>query len=395
MRKRVGLEVSFAAAEAIRLCDVDVIAAYPITPQTHIVERLSRYVADGELDAEFVTVESEHSAMSLCVGSQATGARTFTCTSSQGLALMSEIVHITASLRLPVVMMLANRSLAGPLSIWNDHSDVMSIRDCGWIQLFVRNGQEVFDHAFIAYRVAEDHRVLLPLLINLDGFILTHMFEPVELVGESVIERFLPPYNPRYVLHPDQPLTMGAFAMPTVFTEAKKAQDEALRRSYPCILQAWQDWGELTGRYYHPVEGFNTADAETIFVALGSFAETAGEAVRAMRGQGLKAGLLNLRLWRPFPLEQFTQAVEGALNLIVLDRAVSYGVSGGPVAGEIRSALYDREDRPQVYSFICGLGGRDVPVRDYIHMFKLVGSGQAPRDGIFGLREGAPGEGRR
>lgn len=386
MEKRVGLEVSFAAAEAIKLCDVDVIAAYPITPQTHIVERLSEFVADGELDAEFVPVESEHSAMSLCVGSQAAGARSFTCTSSQGLALMSEIVYITASLRLPVVMMLVNRSLSGPLSIWNDHSDVMSIRDCGWIQLFVRNGQEVFDHTFIAYKIAEDHGVLLPLMINFDGFILSHMFEPVELVEPGVIEQYLPPYNPKYVLHPDEPLTMGAFAMPAVFTEAKKAQDEALRQSYPQILRAWQDWGDLTGRYYHPVEGFRTEDAETIFVALGSFAETAGEAVKAMREQGHRVGLLNLRLWRPFPFEAFTRAVERACNLIVLDRAVSYGGPGGPVAGEIRSALYNLENRPQVYSFVSGLGGRDVTVQDYIAMFTRIISGEAPRDEIFGVR---------
>ncbi len=386
MKKRVGLEVSYAAAEAVKRCNVDVIAAYPITPQTHIVERLSEFVANGELDAAFVPVESEHSAMSLCVGSQAVGARSFTCTSSQGLALMSEIVYITASLRLPLVMMLVNRSLSGPLSIWNDHSDVMAVRDCGWIQLFVRNGQEVFDHAFISYKIAEDHGVLLPVMINFDGFILSHMFEPMELVEPAVIERYLPPYNPKYVLHPDQPLTMGAFAMPAVFTEAKKAQDEALRQSYPHILRAWQDWGDLTGRYYDPVEGFWTEDAETIFVALGSFGETAGEAVKALRERGEQVGLLNLRLWRPFPFEAFARVVEGVRNLIVLDRAVSYGGPGGPVAGEIRSALYNLENRPQVYSFVSGLGGRDVTVQDYMAMFTGAISGEAPRDGIFGVR---------
>ncbi|NLA11056.1 MAG: pyruvate ferredoxin oxidoreductase [Firmicutes bacterium] len=386
MKKRVGLEVSYAAAEAVKRCNVDVIAAYPITPQTHIVERLSEFVANGELDAAFVPVESEHSAMSLCIGSQAVGARSFTCTSSQGLALMSEIVYITASLRLPLVMMLVNRSLSGPLSIWNDHSDVMAVRDCGWIQLFVRNGQEVFDHAFISYKIAEDHGVLLPVMINFDGFILSHMFEPMELVEPAVIERYLPPYNPKYVLHPDQPLTMGAFAMPAVFTEAKKAQDEALRQSYPHILRAWQDWGDLTGRYYDPVEGFWTEDAETIFVALGSFGETAGEAVKALRERGEQVGLLNLRLWRPFPFEAFARVVEGVRNLIVLDRAVSYGGPGGPVAGEIRSALYNLENRPQVYSFVSGLGGRDVTVQDYMAMFTGAISGEAPRDGIFGVR---------
>ena len=386
MKKRVGMEVSFAAAEAIKLCDVDVIAAYPITPQTHIVERLSEYVANGELDAEFVPVESEHSALSLCAGSQAAGARSFTCTSSQGLALMNEIVYIISSLRLPMVMMLVNRSLSGPLSIWNDHSDVMSIRDCGWIQLFVKNSQEVFDHAFIAYKIAEDHNVLLPVIINFDGFILSHMFEPVELMEASVIQKYLPPYNPKYALHPDQAMTMGAFAMPALYTEAKKAQDEALRKSYPYILKAWQDWGDLSGRYYHPVEEFYTEDAETIFITLGSFGETAGEAVKVMREQGRKVGLLHLRLWRPFPFDLFRQAIKGARNLIVLDRAVSYGGPGGPVAAEIRSALYNLEERPQVHSIIAGLGGRDVTVQDYVQMFENAMAGKVSKYEIYGVR---------
>ncbi len=386
MKKRVGMEVSFAAAEAIKLCNVDVIAAYPITPQTHIVERLSEYVANGELDAEFVPVESEHSALSLCAGSQATGARSFTCTSSQGLALMNEIVYIISSLRLPLVMMLVNRSLSGPLSIWNDHSDVMTIRDCGWIQLFVKNSQEVFDHAFIAYKIAEDHNVLLPVIINFDGFILSHMFEPVELMEASVIQKYLPPYNPKYALHPDQAMTMGAFAMPALYTEAKKAQDEALRKSYPYILKAWQAWGDLSGRYYHPVEEFYTEDAETIFITLGSFGETAGEAIKVMREQGRKVGLLHLRLWRPFPFDLFRQAIKDARNLIVLDRAVSYGGPGGPVAAEIRSALYSLEERPQVHSIIAGLGGRDVTVQDYVRMFENAMAGKVSKYEIYGVR---------
>jgi len=386
MKKRVGMEVSFAAAEAVKLCNVDVVAAYPITPQTHIVERLSEYVANGELDAEFVPVESEHSALSLCVGSQAAGARSFTCTSSQGLALMNEIVYITSSMRLPMVMMLVNRSLSGPLSIWNDHSDVMSIRDCGWIQLFVKNSQEVFDHAFIAYKIAEDHNVLLPVIINFDGFILSHMFESVELMEPDVVQQYLPPYEPKYALHPDRALTMGTYGMPAVFTEAKKAQDEALLASYPYILEAWKAWGDLSGRHYHPVEEFLTKDAETIFVTLGSFGETAGEAVKALREKGHKAGLLHLRLWRPFPFDAFCQAIQGARNLIVIDRAVSFGGPGGPVASEIRSALYNKEKRPGVYSMIAGLGGRDVTVRDYMQMFESVTAGKASAYEIFGVR---------
>ncbi len=386
MGKHLGMEVSFAAAEAVKLSNVDVVAAYPITPQTHIVERLSEYVASGELDAEFVPVESEHSALSLCVGSEAAGARSFTCTSSQGLALMSEIVYIVPALRLPIVMILVNRSLSGPLSIWNDHSDVMSIRDCGWIQLFVENGQEVFDHVMIAYKIAENHNVLLPVMINMDGFILSHMFEPVELMEQSDVDYYLSPYQPRFVLHPDEPLTMGAYAMPTLFTEAKKAHEEALLASYTHIMRAWEAWGAVSGRSYHPVETFCSEDAETLFITMGSLSETAGEAVRVLRGQGKKAGILKLRLWRPFPFNDFLRSIGNAQRLIVLDRALSPGGPGGPVAGEIRSALYHLENRPQIFNFIAGLGGREVTVGSFLEMFVSSLSGKAFGYRIFGAR---------
>ena len=200
MGKRVGMEVSIAAAEAVKQANVDVISAYPITPQTHIVEHLSELVANGEMDAEFFCVESEHSALSVCVGAAATGARTFTCTSSQGLALMSEITYIASGLRLPMLMILSNRTLSAPLSIWNDHSDAMSIRDCGWVQFFVENGQEVYDHVFVSYRLAEDKKVLFPVIINMDGFILSHVIEPIELIQQEKIDQFLPPYQPLYQL---------------------------------------------------------------------------------------------------------------------------------------------------------------------------------------------------
>lgn len=387
MTKQLGMEVSFAAAEAVKLTNVDVIAAYPITPQTHIVERLSDYVANGELDAEFIPVESEHSALSVCIGSQAAGARSFTCTSSQGLVLMSEIVYIASALRLPIVMILVNRSLSGPLSIWNDHSDVMSVRDSGWIQLFVENSQEVFDHVFIAYKIAEDQRVLLPVMINLDGFILSHMFESLQMTDTGIIQQYLPPYNPKYALHPDKPLTMGAFAMPEVYTETQKAQDEALKASHPHILKAWDSWGKLSGRYYRPIEEFHTGDAETLMVTMGSFGETAEEAVELMRRQGRKVGLLKLRLWRPFPFREFRQAVEDARKLIVLDRAVSLGGPGGPVAAEIRSALYNLENKPRIYNYIIGLGGRDVDVRDYLQMVEASEAEKSSEYEIYGARE--------
>jgi pyruvate ferredoxin oxidoreductase alpha subunit len=391
MSKRIGIEVSIAASEAVKMADVDVISSYPITPQTHIVEHLSEIVANGELDAEFIPVESEHSAMSVCVGASATGARTFTSTCSQGLALMSEIVFIAASLRLPIVMLIANRSLSAPLSIWNDHSDVMSVRDCGWIQIFCENGQETFDHVFIAYRIAEDRNVLLPCMINIDGFYLSHMIEPVEWVDEETIKKYLPPYEPLFRLHPDHPITMGAYAMPEIFTEIKKSQDEALKNSMPYIMKGWKEWGDLTGRYYYPVETYMTEDADILILTMGSVGETAGESVDLMRKEGKSVGLVKLRLWRPFPFEAFRDAVRNAKVIVVVDRAISYGGPGGPVSSEIRAALYDEPQRPAILNFIAGLGGRDVSPRDFMAMIQkaeeLKGKSRQEDYMIYGVRE--------
>jgi len=370
MGKRVGIEVSLAAAEAVKMANVDVIAAYPITPQTHIVEHLSELVADGELDAEFIPVESEHSAMSVCCGSSAVGARTFTCTSSQGLALMNEIVFCASSLRLPIVMILANRSLNAPLSIWNDHADVMSVRDCGWIQVFVENGQEVFDHVMFAFRVGESPNVSLPVMVNMDGFILTHVIEPIEFWDQEEVKKYLPDFKPVNRLHPDHPVTMGAFGGPGIFTEAKKAQDEALINAKPEILKAWKEMGDLVGRYYSPVETNQTEDAETVFLTMGSFGETVGIVVDELRAQGKPVGQVKLRLWRPFPFEEFREAVRGVKKIIVIDRAISFGGPGGPVASEIRSVLYGEDNMPTVTNFICGLAGRDVTPEDYIAMYE-------------------------
>jgi pyruvate ferredoxin oxidoreductase alpha subunit len=365
---KVGMEVSIAAAEAVKQANVDVIAAYPITPQTHIVEHLSEVVNNGEMDAEFIPVESEHSAMSVCTGSSAAGARSFTCTSSQGLALMNEIVFITASLRLPVLMLLANRSLSGPLSIWNDHSDVMSVRDCGWIQIFVENGQEAYDHVFIGYRVAEDHNVMLPCMISMDGFVLTHVIEPIEMLGQEAADRYLPPFKPLFSLHPDHPVTMGAFAGPALYTETKKAQDEALKEAMPYIMKGWQEFGDLTGRYYHPIERYETEGAKVILVTQGSLGETASIAIDSLREKGEAAGLVKVRLWRPFPVAEFREAVKGAELVVVMDRAISYGAAAGPLAMEVRSSLYAEEGRPRVVNFIAGIAGRDVPPEDFMQM---------------------------
>lgn len=370
MGKRIGLEVSLSAAEAVKMANVDCIAAYPITPQTHIVEHLSELVNDGSLDAEFIPVESEHSAMSVCAGVSAAGARVFTCTSSQGLALMNEIVHIVASMRLPIVTILANRSLSGPLSIWNDHTDVMSIRDCGWIQVFANNGQEVFDHVLFAFKVAENEKVMLPIMIHIDGFILTHVIEPVEFWDHEQVDRYLPVFKPVHSLHPDKPVTMGAFGMPFIFSEAKVSQDEPLIKSKSVIISAWKELGDIVGRHYKPVETYKNEDAKTLFVTQGSYGETVSLVVDELRDEGKSVGLVMDRLWRPFPFDEFRDAVKNADNLIVIDRAISFGGQGGPLAIELRSVLYKEKKQPSITNFICGLAGRDMTIKDFKNIYK-------------------------
>lgn len=370
MANRVGMEVSLMVSEAVKLADVDVVAAYPITPQTHIVEHLSELVADGHLNAEYICVESEHSAMSACAGSVATGARTYTATSSQGLQLMSEILYIVSAMRLPVVMTVVNRTLSAPLSIWNDQSDIMANRDCGWIMIFAENGQESFDQTLCAFRIAEDRRVSLPVAINMDGFILSHVIEPYEPVSEAVVKDFLPPFDPLYTLHPDKPVTMGAFAMPELFAETKMAHEIAIRDSYGVIREVWDRWGELTGRRYLPVEEYKTEGADTVFVTMGSYGELGMEVVDRLRAAGKKVGLVKIRLFRPFPYDDIIGTLTKFKNLLVIDRALSVGGVGGPLASEIKTALYRAQNRPVVFSFIAGLSGRDVPPEKFIEMYE-------------------------
>ena len=359
-KKRIGMEVSIAVSHAVQLSRAEAIAAYPITPQTHIVEHLSSLVANGELDAEFVTVESEHSAMSASIGAAATGVRTYTATSSQGLALMNEILFIASAMRLPIVMTVANRALSGPLSIWNDHGDIMAARDIGWVQIFVENGQEAFDHSIMAFKIAEDHRVLLPTVVNLDGFILSHVVEAHEMMDQEIVDQFLPPLVPYHKLDPAKPVTMGAFAMPELYTECKMGHQVALTDSYGPITEIWQEWGELTGRHYKPVETYRTEDAKIIIMMMGSLGEVAETAVDAMREQGIPVGLVKIRLWRPFPFADLRAALAGAELVIVCDRALSLGGAAGPVLAEVRSAMYPLTNRPQILGYTIGLGGRDV-----------------------------------
>jgi pyruvate ferredoxin oxidoreductase alpha subunit len=368
MGQRTGIEVSIAAADAVGLCDVDVVAAYPITPQTHVVEHLSELVAEGHLDAEFVPVESEHSAMSVCCGSSAAGARTFTATSSQGLALMAEIVFIAASMRLPIVMFEANRALSAPLSIWNDHSDTMMVRDSGWVQVFCQNGQEVYDAMFHAFRVAEDPKVSLPVMVNVDGFTLTHVIEPMELWTKEMVKQYLPPLKPLYRLHPDKVVSMGAFGMPEIYAEQKMAHHVALANSTPTIIKGWDELAELTGRKYSPVETYKAEGAETLILAMGSICQTASIAVDHLREQGKKVGLVNLRLWRPLPVDDLRKILAPAKDVVVLDRSVSLGASSAPVTSEIRALMYHEPQRPKIHCTIAGLGGRDVTPEDIVNM---------------------------
>ena len=368
IKKKIGKEVSVAIAEAVAQCKVDVISAYPITPQTHIVEHLAELVNNGELEAEYIPVESEHAAMSACIGASATSARTFTSTSSQGLLLMYENLFIASALRLPIVMVIVNRSISAPINIWNDHSDVMTMRDSGWITTFAENGQEAVDLIYHAYRVAE--KALLPVAVNIDGFTLSHVIEPIELLDQELVDKYVPPLRMKYKLDPKNPITMGAIGVPEIYTEAKKAQDEALNASYRIIVNAWKEFEKLTGRRYQPVETYQMEDAEVALLIMGSLAETAMNAVDFLRKKGKKAGLIRFRLWRPFPLKDFLRAIGKIRALGVIDRAVSHGSTGGPVGIEVRSALYQSNKRPKVVNFIAGLSGRDVTVDDFVELFE-------------------------
>lgn len=376
MAKRVAMEATTACAEAAALCRIDVASVYPITPQSHIAEHLSEIVANGRLDAEYITVESEHSALSAAMGASAAGARAFTATASQGLLFMQEIMPITSAMRLPVVMAIANRAVSGPINIWNDHSDVMNTRDTGWISLFAQNGQEVVDMTIQAFKIAEHRDVLLPVNINMDGFQLSHVVEALSMPDQEEVDAFLPPYRPLVTLHPDRPVTMGALGMPEYFTEAMMAKNVALIESKKVILEVWKEWKKVFGRKYEPVESYKTKDAEVLLVTMGSMGETAEIAVDEMRAQGFPVGLIKIKLWRPFPFEELKKAIRGAKVLAVTDRAISCGGPGGPLYSEIRSALYDEPERPAVYNYIIGLGGRDVAVPDFIDMAKRARKGK-------------------
>jgi len=378
-----------AVAEAMRQIEPDVVAAYPITPQSEIMHYFAEYVADGRVKTELITVESEHSAMSACVGASVAGARTMTATASQGLALMIEIVYIAAAMRCPIVMAIANRALSAPINIHCDHSDAMLGRDAGVVQLFAEDAQEAYDFMLMAQRVAEDGDVLLPVWVNLDGFTLTHTADVVELLEDGVVKEFVGEYRPKFpLLDVDHPTTQGAFALPDYYFELKRQQVEALG-SVPRVLREVQaEFARLSGREYRGFfEGYELDDAEYALVVMGSTAGTAKEAVDRLRERGERVGLLKLWLFRPFPREEVAQALEGKEAVAVLDRALSLG-SYGPLYLEVSSALYEAEGRPRLYSYTYGLGGRDTTAEQLEGVLRRIQDERLGREMHYiGLRE--------
>jgi len=360
----VGMTGDEAVAYAVKQSRVDVVAAYPITPQTIMVERFSRYVADGEVQTEYVCVESEHSAMSACVGASLTGARVFTATSSQGLALMHEMLYIASGLRCPIVMGVANRALSAPINIHGDHSDMMASRDCGWVQIYVENAQEAYDWTILAFKIAEDRDVQLPVSVNLDGFILSHSMEGVDVLEDMTVNQFLQARKPLFTLDPDKPITVGALCMPDYYFEFKRQQVEAMRNVSRVLDTVNKEYGRITGRNYGVLETFGMEDAEAAILCLGSTAGTARNVAHKLREHGKKVGVIKLWLYRPFPAEDVIAASKHLKALAVLDRAVSFGAPYGALCSDVVSALHTLQERPQVFNIVYGLGGRDIEPSD-------------------------------
>ncbi len=368
---QAGLTGNSAIAYAMKQINPDVCAAYPITPSTGIVEEFSSYVADGEVDTEFVTVESEHSAMSACIGASAAGARVMTATSSQGLALMWEMLYIASGMRLPIVLTDVNRALSAPINIHCDHSDSMGARDSGWIQLYSETVQEAYDNLFQAVRIAENENVLLPVMVCLDGFITSHAIENISLIDDADVKEFIGEYKPQHsLLDTDNPVTYGAMTLPDTYIEFKHQQSEAIIRAKDVVSKIGMEFGNKFGREYGLMEKYRLDDAEAAIVIFSSAAGTTKVAVDELRKAGKKVGILRPRLFRPFPFKEIADALKNVKAVAVLDRADSMNGFGGPLFNEVRSALYELEKRPKVMSRVFGLGGRDYKVKDAAGVFE-------------------------
>ena len=362
---RERLSGNEAAAIAMKQINPDVVAAFPITPSTEIPQYFSSFVSNGEVDTEFVAVESEHSAMSACIGAQAAGARAMTATSANGLSLMWEMVYIASSLRLPIVMSLVNRAVSGPLNIHNDHSDAMGARDSGWIMLFSENNQEAYDNLLMAHRIAEHKDVLLPLMVCQDGFITSHSIENIELLEDDKVKEFVGTYKPEhYLLNDKEPIAVGPLDLQAYLFEHKAQQAVAMKNAKKVIAEVSADFERLTGRKYEFFEKYKMDDAETVIVCMNSTAGTAKAAVDELREQGVKAGLLKIRMFRPFPSEEVAEVLKNAKAIAVLDKADSLNGAGGALFEDVVSGMYVSNIHVPTVNYVYGIGGRDTTVAD-------------------------------
>ncbi|MBQ9014709.1 MAG: pyruvate ferredoxin oxidoreductase [Firmicutes bacterium] len=357
-----------AVATAMRQINPDVCGAFPITPSTEIPEYFSQFMANGLVDTQFVPVESEHSAMSVCIGASAAGARAVTATSSCGLAYMWELLYVAASSRLPITMAVSNRALTGPISIGNDHSDAMGARDSGWLQIYAEDNQEVYDNFIQAILIGEATR--LPVMVCQDGFITSHGVSNIELIEDEKVKEFVGEYEPEaWLLNGEEPLAVGPYGTAPYYMEVKRAQAQAMKEAGGAILNVAQQFEDMTGRHYGFIEEYRMEDADTAVVVIGSSAGTAKACVDQLREEGCRAGLIKVRVFRPFPAKELAEALSRVRAVAVMDKAESFNGCGGPLFAEVRSALYDRKERPLAVDYIYGLGGRDVTVDHFRQVF--------------------------
>jgi len=369
-QKIVGMNGDEAVAFAAKQAQVDVVAAYPITPQTIIVERFSDYVANGEVDTQFVCVESEHSALSACVGSSLAGSRVFTATSSQGLALMHEVLYLASGLRTPIVMAVANRALSAPINIHNDHSDMMGSRDCGWIQIYAENAQEAYDWTLQAFKIAENHKVSLPVTVNLDGFTISHAMEGVAVLEDKEVSDLVGKRDPMYRLDTTNPMTFGALALPDYYSEFKRQQVEAMKNSSSVIASVNDEFKKASGRQYSKLSAFNMEDVEAAVLCMGSVAGTARTVATKLRQQGKRVGVVKLWQYRPFPTRELAAVLSKVKSIGVVDRAVSFGAPYGALCSDIAATKVVTGIQTKIFNVICGLGGRDVKPSDIEGIFE-------------------------
>ena len=368
MAKKDRMSGNEAVAYAMKQINPDVMGAFPITPSTEIPQYFSSYIANGEVETEFVAVESEHSAMSVCIGASAAGARAITATSSAGLAYMWELLYVAASSRLPIVMAVVNRALTGPININNDHSDTMGARDSGWIQIYAETNQEVYDNYIMAMPIAEAIR--LPIMICQDGFITSHGVSNIELMEDKEVKDFVGEYKPKsYLLNPDAPLAVGPYGTSPYYMEVKRQQAQAMKDSMPIIMGVARSFEKVTGRGYGFFEEYCMDDAEVAAVVIGSTAGTGKEAVDRLRAEGKKVGLIKLRVFRPFPRVPLAEAMCKVKAVAIMDKAESFSNSGGPLFSECRNSLYDLKEKPYAINYIYGLGGRDITVESFYEIF--------------------------